>query len=77
MVSSSRGVRGGNWDNNSNNLSSSNRNNDNPDNENNNIGFRVASLSDSANVVPEPGSVLVWGLLGLAGVFVGRKWLRK
>ena len=48
MVSSSRGVRGGNWDNNSNNLSSSNRNNDNPDNENNNIGFRVASPGNEA-----------------------------
>jgi len=38
-----RGLRGGNWNNNSNNLASSNRNNDNPTNENNNIGFRVAS----------------------------------
>jgi hypothetical protein len=43
VVSSARGVRGGNWNNNSNNLSSSNRNNNNPTNENNNIGFRVAS----------------------------------
>ena len=41
--SSARGVRGGNWNNNSNNLSASNRNNNNPTNENNNIGFRVAS----------------------------------
>jgi formylglycine-generating enzyme required for sulfatase activity len=39
---SSRGVRGGNWNNNSNNLHASNRNN-NPTNENNDIGFRVAS----------------------------------
>ena len=41
--SSFRGLRGGNWNNNSNNLAASNRNNDNPTNENNNIGFRVAS----------------------------------
>ena len=40
---SSRGLRGGNWNNNSNNLHASNRNNNNPTNENNNIGFRVAS----------------------------------
>ena len=40
---SSRGFRGGNWNNNSNNLAASNRNNNNPTNENNNIGFRVAS----------------------------------
>jgi formylglycine-generating enzyme required for sulfatase activity len=43
MGSSNRGIRGGNWNNNSNNLSSSNRNDNNPANENNNIGFRVAS----------------------------------
>jgi RNA-directed DNA polymerase len=43
MRGSSRGLRGGAFNNNSNNLSSSNRNNDNPTDENNNIGFRVAS----------------------------------
>ena len=43
-IGSSRGLRGGNWNNNSNNLHASNRNNNNnPTNENNNIGFRVAS----------------------------------
>ena len=77
-VSSSRGVRGGDWVGYSDYLSSSYRSSVNPDNESSLfIGFRVASLSDSANVVPEPGSVLVWGLLGLAGFFVGRKRLRK
>ncbi len=40
---SSRGLRGGDWNNNSNNLQASNRNNNNPANENNNIGFRVTS----------------------------------
>lgn len=39
---SSRGLRGGSWNNNSNNLASSNRNNNTPTNENNNVGFRVA-----------------------------------
>ena len=43
MGSSTRGIRGGNWNNSSNNLSSSTRNSNNPANENNNIGFRVAS----------------------------------
>ena len=77
-VSSFRGVRGGDWVGYSDYLSSSYRSSVNPDNESSLfIGFRVASLSDSANVVPEPGSVLVWGLLGLAGFFVGRKRLRK
>ena len=39
---SSRGVRGGAFNNNANNLAASDRNN-NPTNENNNIGFSVAS----------------------------------
>lgn len=39
---SSRGLRGGSWNNNDNNLASSNRNNNDPSNENNNIGFRLA-----------------------------------
>ena len=42
MSGSSRGLRGGSWNNNDNNLASSNRNNNDPSNENNNIGFRVA-----------------------------------
>jgi hypothetical protein len=43
MTGSSRGLRGGNWNNNAFNLSSSNRNTNDPSNENNNIGFRLAS----------------------------------
>ena len=73
-----RGVRGGYWNSSSFDLRSSTyRISGSAHSGGLNMGFRVASLSDSANVVPEPGSVLVWGLLGLAGVFVGRKWLRK
>ena len=74
-----RGVRGGYWNSGSFDLRSSTyRISGSAHSGGLNTGFRVAGLSDSANdVVPEPGSVLVWGLLGLAGVFVGRKWLRK
>ncbi len=44
MTGSSRGLRGGNWNNNNPfNLSSSNSNSNDPSNENNNIGFRLAS----------------------------------
>ena len=43
MTGSSRGLRGGNWNNNAFNLSSSNRNTNYPSNENNNNGFRLAS----------------------------------
>ena len=76
-VSSSRGARGGFWGVSSSDLSSSYRSSSIRTTGGIGVGFRVASLSDSANVVPEPGSVLVWGLLGLAGFFVGRKRLRK
>ena len=73
-----RGVRGGYWNSSSFDLRSSTyRISGSAHSGGLNMGFRVASLSDSANVVPEPGSVLVWGLLGLAGFFVGRKRLRK
>ena len=51
-VGSSRGLRGGSWNNNENNLASYNRNNNTPTNENTNVGFRVAS-------VPEPSAVLL------------------
>ncbi len=43
-LGSSRGLRGGSWNNNSNNLPASNRNSNTPTNENNNVGFRVARL---------------------------------
>lgn len=55
-----RGGRGGFWSGISIYLSSfSDWYMDNPDHERNIFGFRVASLSSSANEVPEPGSVLV------------------
>jgi formylglycine-generating enzyme required for sulfatase activity len=41
-LSSSRGLRGASWNNNSNNLAASNRNDNTATNENNNMGFRVA-----------------------------------
>jgi formylglycine-generating enzyme required for sulfatase activity len=44
LARTSRGLRGGSWNNNENNLRSSNRNDNDATNENNNIGFRVASL---------------------------------
>ena len=39
------------------------------------LGFRVASIvsADDENVIPEPGSLLVWSLLGLAGFHVSRR----
>ncbi|MCP4190669.1 MAG: hypothetical protein P8N76_04800 [Pirellulaceae bacterium] len=59
-VSMPRGGRGGFWSGISIYLSSfSDWYMDNPDHERNIFGFRVASLSSSANEVPEPGSVLV------------------
>ena len=61
---SSRGLRGGSFNNNENNLRASNRNNNDPTNENNNIGFRVAS-------VPEPTSLLLTMLAG--GVMLARR----
>ena len=67
-----RGVRGGYWSGSSIILSSSTRSSGLPTGGNNNIGFRVASLSSAA--APEPGSLAVWGLLGLAASLVG--WLR-
>jgi len=46
MTGSSRGLRGGNWNNNADNCTVANRdNNNNPDNRNNNIGFRLARSS--------------------------------
>ena len=37
------------------------------------IGFRVASVASDENVIPEPGSLLVWSLLGLVGFYVSRR----
>jgi formylglycine-generating enzyme required for sulfatase activity len=49
---SSRGLRGGSFNNNENNLRSSNRNNNDPSNENNNVGFRVARLLRATTSLP-------------------------
>jgi len=65
--SSSRGIRGGSWVDNSNNLSSSIRSGGDPAGAGISIGFRVASLSSSAAAVPEPASCMVWSVMGLAG----------
>lgn len=40
------------------------------------LGLNTAAflaLNASANVVPEPGSAVVWGLIGLGGMFCYRK----
>ena len=64
MTGSSRGLRGGNWNNNNPfNLSSSNSNSNDPSNENNNIGFRLASPV----AVPEPSTYA----MALAGLVCG------
>ncbi len=62
-----RDFRGGSWNNNSFNLSSAAWGSFIPTFEINRIGFRVASLSSSAEVVPEPGSLAIWSLIGLCG----------
>ena len=71
LGSSSRGVRGGDWNDSSINLSSSTRNDNTPSNEADSVGFRVASLSSTA-AVPEPGSFALF-LTGLAGL----GWCRR
>lgn len=61
----SRGLRGGPWNNNENNLRSSNRNNNDATNENNNIGFRVASLwTEVCRKAPLASPKLVIGKAG-------------
>jgi hypothetical protein len=61
MTGSSRGLRGGNWNNGAFNLSSSNRFSIDPSSEDGFLGFRLASPV----VVPEP-STWVMGLAGIA-----------
>ena len=69
-VSAERGLRGGSWDLDSRFLRGYNRGV--PAGVNNNVGFRVASLS--ATAVPEPGSLVVLSVMGLAGLWSrGRK----
>ena len=68
-----RGIRGGNWYQNSNGLSSSVRIDGDPAVEFDvGNGFRVASRSSPATV-PEPGSLAIFGSLGLMAMTYGRK----
>ena len=72
--SSSRGTRGGSWNQGSFNLSSSSRNSSNPSNENNSVGFRVASLSsDAPPAVPEPSMTVIGTLFGIGGLMAKRR----
>jgi formylglycine-generating enzyme required for sulfatase activity len=75
--SSSRGIRGGDWDFDSSLLSSSARYVYGPSLEYSIFGFRVASLSSSpAAAVPEPGTLLLGTLLGLGG-YLGKRRMKK
>ena len=74
--SSSRGIRGGDWNDNSGSLSSSSARDDfNTHNELNDVGFRVASLSSDA-VVPEPSMMVIGMVFGLGGL-AARRRLKK
>ena len=62
-------IRGGDYGTNSNELLWSNWNYaDHPDFFSEDIGFRVVSLD---KVVPEPGSLAIWALMGLGGWLYG------
>ena len=74
--SSGRGVRGGNWGDNSDSLSSSFRLGELPANGSLILGFRVASLSSPATV-PEPGSLVVWSAICVGGLCYRRRRARK
>lgn len=74
--SSARVLRGGAWFNTDGTLSSSFRLFLDPANENPIVGFRVASLSSSA-VVPEPGSLAIWGMICMSGLLYGGRRVRK
>jgi formylglycine-generating enzyme required for sulfatase activity len=74
--SSGRGVRGGNWGDNSDSLSSSFRLDELPANGSLILGFRVASFSSTATV-PEPGSLAVWSVICVGGLCYRRRWVRK
>jgi len=77
VVSSDRALRGSSWDNSAADLSSSTRLQSFPGFETFNIGFRVASLSSGAAVVPEPSSLAVWTLLVVCALCYGRRRLGR
>jgi sulfatase modifying factor 1 len=66
VIGSSRGLRGGYWNNFSYYLLASNRNGNDPSYEDNDVGFRVAS-------VPEPSSIT----LMLCGAIAGLLWWKR
>ncbi len=66
---SSRAIRGGDWAGEPFTLASSDRSNWNPGDSNNLLGFRIASLS----AVPEPSSLLMFGLGTLALSFARQR----
>ena len=75
---STRGFRGGSWDFGSLNLSSSTRFSFVPAFESFDfLGFRVASLSSPAAVVPEPGSLAIWGVMCVGVWHYRKRRLRK
>ena len=72
--SSSRGIRGGSWFDDSGVLSSSTRIIGNPSDGDDLMGFRVASLASSAPpAVPEPSMMVIGTLFGLGGLMAKRR----
>jgi formylglycine-generating enzyme len=70
VITSTRGLRGGAFDNTDNLLQSSNRSNNYPTAENSLVGFRVSSLAP----IPEPSSyAAMFGCLALACATIRRK----
>ncbi len=69
-----RGIRGGNWNQSSSNLLSTTRSNNTATVSDPLVGFRVASISSSTALVPEPGS---FSLVGLALLSGSGWWLKR
>jgi hypothetical protein len=74
--SSFRGLRGGDFIDDSLGVSSSRRSVATPAAVLPFFGFRVASLSSPATV-PEPGSLAVWSAICLGGLRYRRRWARR
>ncbi len=71
-TSAFRQIRGGGSSTSSSNffLSSANLVPISPDTSSSTFGFRVVSLSLPTNVVPEPTSIAIWGLIGMIGILI-------